>query len=338
MKKRILALGIALLMFVGTVAGCSSNEPVETEGSGTQTVRKAALLLSGPANDQGWNAIAVAGLNALEEQYGVETAFMENVQVSDMEAAYNDYASQGYDLVIGHGFQFGEPAAKVSTSYPKQYFMATESNSKSANMSSYVMACEEGAYLMGMLAAMMSETGVVGVVGGFEQPSITKELEAFKVAAKEYNPDITVLSAYVNSFTDVTAGQSAATAMINQNADVLYHVANQAGTGVINAAAESGIYVMGNSYDQTSIAPSVLLCSTVYSMPNVILQAYADIEAGTFGDSVTNLGFKEGIVEIAFNEALLDVIGEDNVSKIEQAREDIISGKIDVPLIETPSE
>ncbi|NLC39588.1 MAG: BMP family ABC transporter substrate-binding protein, partial [Clostridiaceae bacterium] len=201
-----------------------------------------------------------------------------------------------------------------------------------------VMACEEGAYLMGMLAAMMTETNVIGVVGGFEQPSITKELEAFKAAAKAYNPDITVLSAYVNSFTDVTAGQSAATAMINQNADVLYHVANQAGTGVINAAAESDIYVMGNSYDQSSIAPEVLLCSTVYSMPNVILQAYADIEAGTFGNSVTNLGFKEGIVDLAFNEALLDVIGAENVTKIEQAKEDIVSGKIDVPLIETPSE
>ena len=95
---------------------------------------------------------------------------------------------------------------------------------------------------------------------------------------------------------------------------------------------------MGNSYDQSSIAPEVLLCSTVYSMPNVILQAYADTEAGTYGNAVNNLGFKEGIVDIAFNEALLDAIGEDNVAEIEQTKDDIIAGKIDVPLIETPSE
>ena len=337
MKKRIFALCIALMMFVGILAGCNGDEP-KTEDPSAEGVQKVALLLSGPANDQGWNAIAVAGLDALEEEHGLETAYMENVQVADMEAAYNDYASQGYDLVIGHGFQFGEPAAKVSANYPDQFFMATESNSKSPNMSSYVMACEEGAYLMGVLAAMMTETNVIGVVGGIEQPSITKEVEAFKAAAKEYNPEITVLSAYANSFTDVTAGQSAATAMINQNADVLYHVANQAGTGVINAAADNDVYVMGNSYDQSSIAPEVLLCSTVYSMPNVILQAYADTEAGIYGNAVTNLGFKEGIVDIAFNEALLDVIGEDNVAEIEQTKDDIIAGKIDVPLIETPSE
>ncbi|NLC40605.1 MAG: BMP family ABC transporter substrate-binding protein, partial [Clostridiaceae bacterium] len=139
MKKRILALGIALLMLAGILVGCGGKEPAKTEGPDTGGVKKAALLLSGPANDQGWNAIAVAGLDALKEQHGVETAFMENVQVADMEAAYNDYASQGFDMVIGHGFQFGEPAAKVSVNYPDQFFMATESSSKSTNMSSYVM-------------------------------------------------------------------------------------------------------------------------------------------------------------------------------------------------------
>lgn len=347
--KRIVTLLLALILVLTMVAGCN-NTPATTTGAPTASETKAtesqkettgdmkvAMLLSGPANDQGWNAAAVDGLKAIEAQFGLETSFLENVQVADMEAAFNDYAAQGYNLVIGHGFQFGEPAAKVSKTYPDQYFMATESSSKSANMASYVMACEEGAYMLGTLAAMMTKTKVIGVVGGIEQPSITKELEAFKAAALAYDPDIKVLTAYCNSFTDVTAGQSAATAMINQDADVLYHVANQAGTGVIKAAEEKNLYCLGNSYDQSSIAPSVLLASTVYNLPGVVVRAYEDIQAGTFGDAILNLGVDDGIVDIVLNEALIEKIGEDNVKKLEEMKAGIADGSIDVPLIETPS-
>ncbi len=191
--------------------------------------------------------------------------------------------------------------------------------------------------MLGTLAAHMTETKVIGVVGGIEQPSITKELEAFKMAALAVDPDITVLMAYCNSFTDVTAGQAAATAMINQNADVLYHVANQAGTGVIKAAEEKELFCLGNSYDQSSIAPEYLLCSTAYNLPNVVVYAYNQIEAGTFGNEIVNLGVKDDVVDIVWNDGLKDVIGEDVVGKIEQMKEDIKSGKLDVPIIETPS-
>lgn len=330
--KKAIALCLALLLLAMAAVGCNGGkEPQKDEK------KKVALLLSGPANDQGWNATAVDGLNAIKEKFDLETTFQENVQVSDMEAAFSDYANQGYYLVIGHGFQFGEAAAKVSKNFPDQYFMATESASKSPNMSSYVMSCEEGAYLMGTLAAMMTKTKVIGAVGGVQQPSITKELEAFKEAAKAYDDSITVLTAYCNSFTDVTAGQSAATAMINQNADVLYQVANQAGTGVIKACEEKNLFCLGNSYDQSSIAPNSILCSTVYNLPNVVVFAYDSILNGKFGDAIVPLGIKEDVVDIVFNEAMKETIGEANIATINQMKEDIASGKLDVPLIETPT-
>lgn len=330
--KKVISLCLAILMLAMVVVGCGDGKDPQTDSK-----KKVALLLSGPANDQGWNATAVEGLNAIKDKFDLETTFQENVQVSDMEAAFNDYANQGYYLVIGHGFQFGEPAAKVSKDFPDQFFMATESSSKAKNMSSYVMSCEEGAYLMGTLAAMMTKTKVIGAVGGVEQPSITKELEAFKAAAKAYDDSITVLTAYCNSFTDVTAGQSAATAMINQIADVLYQVANQAGTGVIKACEEKNLYCLGNSYDQSSIAPTSILCSTVYNLPNVIIFAYDSILNGTFGDAIVPLGIKEDVVDIAFNDAMKDVIGTENIDKINKMKEDIVNGDLDVPLIETPT-
>jgi len=330
MKKRLSVL-ISLVLVLMSILSCVS---VQAESADKL---KVALILSGPANDQGWNAIAVAGVKAAEEEFGIESAYSENVSIADTEAAYRDYASQGYNLIIGHGFQFGEPAANVSKDFPTQYFMATEANSQSDNMGSFVMSCEQGAYLMGMLCAGMSKSGTIGVVGAMEQPSITKELEAFKLGAKEINPDIKVLEIYINSYVDAALGKEAAMNMIGQGADVLYHVANQAGTGVITAAQEKGILACGNSYDQNSIAPETVMCSTVYNMTKVITTAVGQVEKGEFKGGVFYLGMAEGVVDIAGYNGFDSKIPQELKDKIAAKKQAIISGEFQVPRIETPS-
>lgn len=340
MKKRI-SLAVAFLWFCMILAGCGGGKAAENgsvqsgEGKGEQgsAKLKVALILSGPANDQGWNAIALEGLQAAEAEYGVETTYMENVDLADSEAAYRDYAAQGYDLVIGHGFQFGEPAARVSADFPNAYFLATESDTHTDNMSSYVMSCEQGAYLMGMLCAGMSESGTIGVVGGMQQPSIVKEHEAFKLGAKEINPDIKVLEIYVESFTDAGLGKEAGESMIRQGADVLYQVANQAGTGTITAAQENEILACGNSYDQAPIAPETIMCSTVYSMPNVIKSAVKSVIDGNFEGGVFNLGIKEDVVDITGYGNFADKIPKELQDKIEEKKAAIADGSFEVPVI-----
>ena len=329
MKKRLCVLMILVLALVPMLANVSaqaSGEPL-----------KVALILSGPANDQGWNAIAVAGIKASEEEFGIEAAYSENVSIADSEAAYRDYAAQGFNLIIGHGFQFGEPAANVSKDFPDQYFMATEAASQNDNMASFVMSCEQGAYLMGMLCSGMSKSGTIGVVGAMEQPSITKELEAFKLGAKEINPDIKVLEIYVNSYVDAALGKEAALNMIGQGADVLYHVANQAGTGVITAAQEKGLLACGNSYDQNSIAPETVMCSTVYNMPKVITTAVGQVEKGEFKGGVYYLGMADGVVDIAGYNSFEDKLPQELKDKVSAKKQAIIDGTFTVPRIETPT-
>lgn len=224
MKKTLLVACLVLVLGTSLLFAGGAAEKDEADGK-----MKVALLLSGPANDQGWNAVAFAGLKEAEEKYNLQTAYSENVGIADGEAAFRDYAAQGYDLVIGHGFQFGEPAVRISSQFPNSKFMAIESNAYSDNAASYVMACEEAGYLMGMLAASMSESGTIGIVGGFEQPSIVKVLEAYKIGAKAVNPSIKVLEAYVSSFTDVALGKEAALSMADQGADVLSTVRTRQG-------------------------------------------------------------------------------------------------------------
>ncbi len=329
MKKRLGVL-MALILAAVSLLSCFA---VQAESAPL----KVALILSGPANDQGWNAIAVAGVKAAEEEFGIESAYAENVSIADSEATYRDFAAQGYDLIIGHGFQFGEPAANVSKDFPNQKFMATEAASQSENMASFVMSCEQGAYLMGMLSAGMSASGTIGVVGAMEQPSIIKELEAFKLGAREVNPDVRVLEIYINSYVDAALGKEAALNMIGQGADVLYHVANQAGTGTITAAQEKGLFACGNSYDQNAIAPETVLCSTVYNMTKVITTAVGQVKDGTFAGGVFYLGMAEGVVDIAGYNALESKIPEELKTKIAEKKAAIISGEFQVPRIETPT-
>lgn len=323
--------GFALLICtLILLTGCSSS----VDQPSKDQKMKVALLLSGPANDQGWNATALEGLKSAEAKYELETTYTENVGVADAEAAYYDYASRGYDLIIGHGFQFGDPAVSVAEKFPDLHFMATESNSQAENMASYVMSCEQGGYLMGILSASMSKTGKIGVIGGMEQPSIIKEHEAFKLGAKSVNPDIIVYEIYLNSFTDVSAGKDAALSMISKDADVLYHVANQAGTGAIKAAEEKGILACGNSYDQNSIAIDTVMSSTVYNMPTVILTAVEAVKDGTYKGGVTHLGMKENVVDISPYHSFESKIPEATKKLIEDTKNQIIDGSLTIPVIE----
>lgn len=321
----VLVLGTSVLMAAGTAEQSSNGK------------MKVALLLSGPANDQGWNAVAFAGLKEAEEKYNLETAYSENVGIADGEAAFRDYAAQGYNLVIGHGFQFGEPAVRISSQFPKTKFMAIESNVYSENVASYVMACEQAGYLMGMLSASMSKTGVIGIVGGFEQPSIVKVLEAYKLGAKAVNPSIKVLDAYVSSFTDVALGKEAALSMADQGADVLSHCANQAGTGVIKAAEERGLLATGDSYDQNFIAPNTVMASTIYSVPAVVLTAVDKVNSNSYVGGVFNLGMKDGVVDISGYNGLDAKIPQQVKDLVASTRAKILDGSFTVPLIETRS-
>jgi basic membrane protein A len=294
---------------------------------------KVALILSGPANDQGWNAVALQGLKDAETKFGIESTYAENVAVADSEAAFMDYAAQGYDLVIGHGFQYGDPAAKVSKRFPKARFMAIEAASSTENMASYVIACEQAGYLMGVLAASMSKTGKVGMVGGVEQPSIVKVVEAYKLGARAVNPKIEVMTAYIGSFTDVGLGKEAALAMADRGADVLSHIANQAGTGVLKAAEERGLMATGDSWDQSSIAPKAIVSSTIYSVPVLVTSAVEQVKNGTFKGGVFNMGMKEGVVDVAAYHGFEATVPAKAKERIAQLKKEITAGTFKVPIL-----
>lgn len=327
--KKFTVILLCVILLTGIIA--CNNSPKQKEDDGL----KVALAVSGPINDGGFCAAAYAGLQQAEQELGIEISYTENVATTDIEAIFTDYAAQGYDLIIGHGFQFGDPALKVSEQFPETKFVCINAVVSANNVASYAMGMQDATYLMGVLAANMTQVDKIGMVAGIEGPSQIKLVEGFKAGARSINPDIEIYQAYTGSFTDVGKAKDAADAMISSGADVLAQCANQSGVGVIKAAEESGIYAIGDSVDQNYVAPNTVLCSTVYNIPKLVFTAIDDVANDRFEGGLFELGMAEGIVSIAPYHSFDDKISSDIKEYIEKLKGDITTGKFQVPKIET---
>ena len=320
--KKLVVMGLAMAMTAAMVNGVCTQPVQAADGEGL----KVALLLSGAANDQGWNQTAYEGAQKACEKYGYELAYTENLEVADISAAFADYASAGYDVVIGHGYEFGDPALEVAETYPDTKFICTEADASADNVASYVMACEQTAYVEGIIAASTSESGKLGAIGPIPGDSLVKIINGYEDGAKSVNPDIEVQTAWTNSFVDTQLAQEAAKAMIDNVVDVIKHCANACGNGAMTAAVEAGIWCQGDSYDQSSLAPDNILDSAIYNLDVVIDTALGSVADGSFEGDVYNLGMADGAVEVL----LSDNLSDDVKATAQDAIDKIVSGELEV--------
>ena len=208
--KKLVCLGLVAAMVV-SLAACGSSNTKSTESKASESAAasessadqaeaasglKIALVMSGAANDQGWNQTAYEGTQKACEKYGCELAYTENVSTADIAAVFADYAGSGYDIVIGHGYEFGDPALEVAATYPDTKFICTEADAAADNVASYVMACEQTAYVEGIIAASMTKSGKIGAIGPIPGDSLVKIINGYEDGAKTINPDIDVQTAW----------------------------------------------------------------------------------------------------------------------------------------------
>ena len=338
--KKLVCLGLVAAMVV-SLAACGSSNTKSTESKATESTAasessadqaeaasglKIALVMSGAANDQGWNQTAYEGTQKACEKYGCELAYTENVSTADIAAAFADYAGSGYDIVIGHGYEFGDPALEVAATYPDTKFICTEADAAADNVASYVMACEQTAYVEGIIAASMTKSGKIGAIGPIPGDSLVKIINGYEDGAKTINPDIDVQTAWTNSFVDTQLAQEAAKAMIENGADVIKHCANACGNGAMSAEVDANIWCQGDSYDQSSLAPNNILDSAIYNLDVVLDKAIGSVVEGSFSGDVYNLGMADGAVEVLLSDNLPD----DVKATAEQAIEQIKSGEVEV--------
>ncbi len=314
----------------------SGGEATSEAAGGTEgDALTVAMLMPGPINDQGWNAKAYEGLMAIEEQLGAEVTFTENVQASDYEELFRGYAELGYDMILGHGFQFVDAAMAVAPQYPDSFFVITSTSAhQEPNLCGLQNKNDEMGFLAGVVAALETETGVVGSVGGAELPPITAYQDGFEAGVAHIDPEIEVLTSSIGNNDDTAAAKQMAQAMIDEGADVLSHDANAAGLGVFEAVNEApeGVRIIGCIDDQYDLAPDRVITSAMNAMSDAILHSAIMLQEGELEPIAYNYGVAEGTVSVAdFRDY---PISDENRAVVEDVVEQLRNGEIELTIQE----
>lgn len=340
--KRILTLLLAICMMLTVLAGCgdtstdtndntvdnttdSTGDTADTNDTGDTTenpVSKIAILLPGYITDQSWNQGAYEGLKELESQ-GYEIAYTEDVQAANMESTFRTYCEDGYDFVIGHGVQYGDACVRVAEDYPDVYFFITgnppEGDNLPSNIAFYDYKEYEGAYVCGYLAALMSESNIIGYIGGADNTTQCSDKNAYVEGAKAAKPDIEVKTVITGTFNDSSTGKETALAMIEQGVDVILQTCDETGLGAFEACNEQGVYCIGYTSDQSSFVDEGLcLTSLLVSVPTMITSQIDIIAAGEFG-GLENPGLAEGVIGIAPYSSAVPAEVQEQVDAVKQS-------------------
>lgn len=304
-----LVLAAALVACGGSSDGRGCAATGGGGAAGADSTFCVALLTPGPISDQSWNGGAYAGLMRIRDSLGARVSHIQTKTPAEFEENFREYGAQGFDLVIGHGFEFQDAAKRVAPQFPKTVYVTTSGNSSGANIAGISFSFSDASYLAGLVAGSMSKSGVVGVIGGTELPPVKESFVAFEAGAKKANPRIQVLSAFVGNWDDVSAGKELALAQIGRRADVIFQNADAAGLGVFQAAREkSGVWVVGSNADQNGIAPEVTLGSVVIDLPRAFLTVAQEVKAGTFQPRVVTFDARSDVVRLVVNPAVRDRI------------------------------
>lgn len=290
---------------------------------------RVGLITPGPVSDQAWNSGAYQGLLRIRDSLGATISNVESENPSVIEETFRQYGAQGFDLVIGHGFEFQDPAERVGSEFPQTVYVATGGNRSTRNFASIEFAFEEGSYLAGMIAASVSRSNVIGCIGGTELPPVARSFKAFEAGARSVNPDVRVLVAYVGNWSDASAGKEHALAQMARGADVIFGNADAAGLGIFQAARESRrVRVIGANSDQSHVAPEVVIGSVVIDLPHAFLTVAEEVKAGTFTPRVVSFGAKSDVVRWVYNPAFRDSIPAITIARVDSVSALLKSGTL----------
>jgi basic membrane lipoprotein Med (substrate-binding protein (PBP1-ABC) superfamily) len=296
---------------------------------GGETQFRVGLITPGPVSDQAWNSGAYQGLLRIRDSLGATISNVETESPSLIEETFRQYGAQGYSLVIGHGFEFQDPAERVGAEFPRTVYVATGGNRSAANFASLEFAFEEGSYLAGIVAASVSKSRVVGCIGGTELPPVARSFKAFEAGARSVDPNVQVLIAYVGNWSDASAGKEHALAQMGRGADVIFGNADAAGLGIFQAAKESGrVRVIGANSDQAHVAPDVVIGSVVIDLPGAFLALAREVKAGNFRPRVISFGTRSDVVRWVYNPALRGTIPERAIARVDSAAAAIKAGTL----------
>ena len=297
-------------------------------------IKPAVVFDMGGKFDKSFNEGVYNGVEKFKKETGIPYVDFEITNETQYEQAHRRFAERGQNPIIGVGFAQADAVQKVGAEFPKTDFTVIDGIVKLPNVQSVLFKEQEGSFLVGMLAAMASKSGKVGFVGGMDIPLIRRFECGYEQGAKYANPQVAVVQNMTgttpSAWDDPGRGGELAKAQFDGGVDVVYAAAGNTGLGVYQAAADAHKLAIGVDSNQNYLHPGTMLTSMV---KRVDLAAYNSLESAKSGNwqgGITVLGLKEGGIDWAYDQYNEKLITPEMKAKVDQAKADIISGKITV--------
>ena len=283
---------MSLLVLALLLGGCAKPATEEAVPAAEEGLFRVAVIMPSAITDLAFSQSMYAALVAIQKEMGgadkMELVYSEGMfVVDDAASAIRDYASEGYDLVIAHGSQYGSSLQEIAPDFPKTSFahgttLNTFVDEGINNVFAYEAASDQGGYVNGVIAGKLTRSNVIGVVGPIETGDAKLYVDGFAAGVKAANPDAKVNVNYIGSFSDVALAAEAANTHIAAGADVLSGTAQMV-VGAIGVAKDKGVLWLGTQASQTSLAPDIVVANQVYDWTVVLDEMVSLIRKSTYG-------------------------------------------------------
>ncbi|HEY8562021.1 MAG TPA: BMP family ABC transporter substrate-binding protein [Pyrinomonadaceae bacterium] len=338
-KIFLLCLGLFLMSSCGT----------RTEAQKQCQIRVGIVFDIGGKNDRSFNAAAWEGVKRAEKDLPICLYDVEPGNPTSIEPAMRAFAEKNFDLIVGVGFAQGPIMQKVANDYPNIKFaivdgviFEADGKTPKKNVASLVFREHEGSYLVGMIAAAKSKTGVLGFVGGMDIPLIHKFETGYEEGARAVNPNVRVIDNYVGvtdaAWNNPGKGKELALSQIEKGADVIFTAAGNSGLGAFdaveqygkNASGEANKFVIGVDSNQNMVKPGFVLTSMVKRVDNAVYDVVREVLSGKFEGGFHVFGLDKDGVAYALDQYNQNLIPPDVLQKVNDAKAKIVGGEIKV--------
>ena len=346
MKKRFMGLTTAALAgaVALAVAGCGG-APAATTGSDAGSASGSAsadykvkmVTDMGGVNDQSFNQLAWEGLQKLQKDTGIPTGYTESKQEADYATNLDKAVDDGNNLVWGIGFAMADAIQTAAKQNPDVNFAIIDNaypeDGLTDNLTGVTFKTQEPSFVAGYIAAMTTQTGKVGFVGGIKSDVLETFLWGYKAgvdyANKTEGKNVEVVNQYIDTFTDAAKGKAAGTKMYSDGCDIVFACAGNAGNGVIESATDAGKMVIGVDKDQYDLAPENMLTSVMKKVDEAVIEVSQQAAEGEeIGGKNIVLSATDGAVGISEHH---DLMSEDTYKAATDLFQQIKDGKITPP-------
>ena len=334
-RKPLALVALALLV----ASGCS--QPAKEAPKSAAAAFPVGLVFDiGGRGDKSFNDAAFKGLTRAQQELGIRFATLETSEGSDREAQLRQLASGDSKLVFGVGFLFTDDVRALAKEFPDKKFACidytvTPNDTLPPNLVALKFREEEGSFLVGALAALLTKTDKIGFVGGMEIPLIRKFQAGYVAGARAANPRVQVLIKYAGTtgaaFKDPTKGKELALAEYHSGADIIFHASGSTGLGVFEAARELKKLAIGVDSDQYDEAPGVVLTSMVKRVDTAVFETIKQLMDGQWKSGVRDFGLAENGVTWVYDDRNKALIPDAVKAKVDSLQALIVAGTLHVP-------